>query len=103
MRIRGWLGRADQTTKVRGMFIHPQQIAAVLKRHPQISRACLTVSHDANQQDQMVLRCETSGEFDLQAIVEDLRDFTKLRGSVEQVAVGVLVNNGKVIEDLRGS
>lgn len=103
MRIRGWLGRADQTTKVRGMFIHPQQIAAVLKRHPQISRACLTVSHDANQQDQMVLRCETSGEFDLQAIAEDLRDFTKLRGSVEQVAVGVLVNNGKVIEDLRGS
>ena len=102
MRIRGWLGRADQTTKVRGMFIHPQQIAAVLKRHPQISRACLMVSHDADQQDQMVLRCEVSGEFSAQVVAEDLRDLTKLRGSVEQVAVGVLLNNGKVIEDLRG-
>jgi phenylacetate-CoA ligase len=103
MRIRGWLGRADQTTKVRGMFIHPEQIAAVLKRHPQIIKACLTVSHDASEQDQMVLRCEATGALNTQGIADDLRDLTKLRGSVEKVAAGVLANNGKVIEDVRGS
>ncbi len=101
MRIRGWLGRADQTTKVRGMFIHPEQIAAVLKRHPNITRACLTVSHDANQQDQMVLRCEAETELDIVRIADDLRDLTKLRGSIERVAMGGLGNTGKVIEDVR--
>jgi phenylacetate-CoA ligase len=101
MRIRGWLGRADQTTKVRGMFIHPEQIAAVLKRHPQIIKACLTVSHDSNQQDQMVLRCEAETELDIVRIADDLRDLTKLRGSIERVAMGGLGNTGKVIEDVR--
>ncbi len=102
MRIRGWLGRADQTTKVRGMFIHPQQIAAVLKRHPAVTRACLIVSHDAKGQDQMELRCEAISALNTDSIADDLRDLTKLRGSVEQVAPGVLANDGKVIADVRG-
>ncbi len=103
MRIRGWLGRADQTTKVRGMFIHPEQIAAVLQRHPQIIKASLTVSHDGEQQDQMLLRYEAELALDAVKIEEDLRDLTKLRGSVEQVAIGDLGNTGKVIEDMRVS
>jgi phenylacetate-CoA ligase len=101
MRIKGWMGRADQTTKVKGMFVHPEQIAAVVKRHPEISKARLVVTNpDSN--DQMTLRCEATAQDGLdKAIAESIRDVTKLRGEVELVAAGSLPNDGKVISDER--
>ena len=102
VRIKGWLGRADQTTKVRGMFVHPGQIAEIVKRHPQLTRARLVIS-GAMANDQMVLHCETSAaSAGLQAqVVETIRDITKLRGDVQFFAPGTLANDGKVIEDAR--
>ncbi|HVL56587.1 MAG TPA: AMP-binding protein [Burkholderiaceae bacterium] len=105
VRIRGWLGRADQTTKVRGMFVHPGQVAEIARRHPEIARARLLVT-GAMANDQMVLRCELAGDGiaadGLAArIGETLRAVTKLRGDVEFVARGGLPNDGKVIEDAR--
>ena len=101
-RIRGWLGRADQTTKVRGMFVHPEQVAAVLKRHPQLLRARLVVSGTIAA-ERMCLHAETAdGSTALaQQIEGSLRDLTKLRGEVEFVAPGSLPNDGRVIEDAR--
>jgi phenylacetate-CoA ligase len=101
-RIKGWMGRADQTTKVKGMFVHPEQVAAVLKRHPEIVRARLVVGNsDGN--DAMTLFCEieNSGEALQQAVAASIRDITKLRGEVRFVVRGSLVNDGKVIEDAR--
>lgn len=101
-RIKGWMGRADQTTKVRGMFVHPGQIAAVTKRFPQVQRARLVVSGEMAN-DQMVLRVETT-ETDgglARQMEEAIRDVTKLRGEVQMVAPGTLPNDGKVIEDAR--
>lgn len=102
VRIKGWMGRADQTTKVRGMFVHPGQVAAIAKRHPEIRRARLVISGEMAN-DQMVLRCESEGAAQGLAakIAETIRDITKLRGDVELVAVGSLPNDGKVIEDAR--
>jgi len=101
-RIKGWMGRADQTTKVRGMFVHPGQIAEVLKRFPEVGKARLVVNGEMAN-DQMTLRVETaSGAEGLQQrIAEAVRDVTKLRGDVQCVAVGSLPNDGKVIEDAR--
>ncbi len=104
-RIRGWLGRADQTTKVKGMFVHPEQVEAVRRRHPGVSRVRLVVSNpDGN--DLMTLHCESEGEGGndaalVQAVAESIRDITKLRGEVRLVAPGSLANDGKVIEDAR--
>ena len=101
-RIRGWMGRADQTTKVRGMFVHPSQVAAVVRRHPEIARARLVVT-SADNQDVMTLRCE-SGTDDASlagAIEASVRDVCKLRGEIEIVPPGTLANDGKVIEDAR--
>lgn len=100
LRIRGWLGRADQTTKVRGMFVHPEQIARVLDRHPEISRARLVVSGGAGH-DIMTLHVETGGALDAAAVADTVREQTKLRALVEIVAAGSLPNDGKVIEDAR--
>jgi phenylacetate-CoA ligase len=102
MRIRGWLGRADQTTKIRGMFVHPGQVADVVRRFPEILRARLVVSGEMAN-DRMTLRVETAGEpAGLAArIGEAVRDLTKLRADVELVAPGTLPNDGKVIEDAR--
>ncbi len=100
MRIKGWMGRADQTTKVRGMFIHPGQIAEIVKRHPEILKARLVVSH-VESNDSMCLRCESMGVLNAAPIVETIRDVTKLRGEVEAVAPRTLPNDGKVIEDSR--
>ena len=101
LRIRGWLGRADQTTKVKGMFVHPEQIAAVQKRHPEILRARLVVTNP-DSSDAMTLRCEGSGDAAATATIADsLRELTKLRGTVEFVATGTLPNDGKVISDER--
>lgn len=101
-RLAGWLGRADQRTKVKGMFVDPKQIAAVLRRHPEIARARLVVSRDG-ERDRMVLRFEAR---DAQApdagrIGTTLREVTKLGGDVELVGAGSLPNDGKVISDER--
>jgi len=102
-RIKGWMGRADQTTKVKGMFVHPSQVAQVVKRHSEILKARLLVDHDAEKNDRMTLRCEVRIRNDLlaQAITNTLRDVCKLRGQVEFADAGSLPNDGKVIEDLR--
>jgi len=100
-RIKGWMGRADQATKVRGMFVHPHQVAEIVKRHPQIARARLIVSQ-LDGADAMVLKCEfTDASVTLAGIAESIRDITKLRGEIENVALHSLPNDGKVIEDLR--
>ena len=101
-RVRGWMGRADQTTKVRGMFVHPSQVAEVVRRHVEIVRARLVVTSVDNQ-DVMTLRCE-SGSDDpaiAGAIAGTVRDVCKLRGAIEIVEPGTLANDGKVIEDAR--
>jgi phenylacetate-CoA ligase len=101
-RIKGWLGRADQTTKVRGMFVHPGQIDQVVKRFPQVTKARLVVSGEMAN-DQMTLQVETTETAPglAQLLAEALREVTKLRGEVEMLAPGGLPNDGKVIEDAR--
>jgi phenylacetate-CoA ligase len=101
-RIKGWLGRADQTTKVKGMFVHPAQVAAIVGRHPEVRRARLVVDNPEGN-DRMMLHVEVSG-MDPQlaaAIVESIREVTKLRGEVKFRAADELPNDGKVIDDLR--
>jgi phenylacetate-CoA ligase len=102
VRIKGWMGRADQSTKVRAMFVTPPQVNDIVRRHPEIARARLVVEGDAGN-DRMTLKCEV-GERPAglgEAIAASIRDVTKLRGEVELVAPGGLPNDGKVIEDLR--
>ena len=104
-RIKGWMGRADQTTKVRGMFVHPGQVAEVVKRFPAALRARLVVQGEMAN-DSMALHVETTAahgaEAELKAqIAEAIRDITKLRSDVHLVAPGTLANDGKVIEDAR--
>ena len=102
VRIKGWMGRADQSTKVRAMFVTPRQVNDIVRRHPEIARARLVVEGDAGN-DRMTLKCEV-GERPSglsEAIVGSIRDVTKLRGEIELVAPGSLPNDGKVIEDLR--
>ena len=104
-RIKGWMGRADQTTKVRGMFVHPGQVAEVVKRFPSALRARLIVQGEMAN-DSMALHVETTAshgaEAELKAqIAEAIRDITKLRSDVHLVAPGTLANDGKVIEDAR--
>ncbi|MFK7944026.1 MAG: phenylacetate--CoA ligase family protein [Paracoccaceae bacterium] len=98
-RIKGWMGRADQTTKVRGMFVRPEQVAEVLRRHPDVTKARLTVGRE-DDSDSMVLAVETEAA-DGAAIARSLRDILKLRADVRAVAVGSLPNDGKVIDDTR--
>ncbi len=100
-RIRGWLGRADQTTKVRGMFVHPEQIADVVRRHPSIRRARLVVER-TNGADAMALLVETQGAAEDPArIAETLQALTRLRGTIGVVPIGSLPADGKLIEDRR--
>lgn len=101
-RIQGWLGRADQTAKVRGMFVHPSQVADVLRRHAEVARARLVVS-GAMAADELTLHAEVAGapEGLALALAQTLRDVTKLRAEVRLCAPGSLPNDGKVIEDLR--
>ncbi len=100
-RIKGWMGRADQTTKVRGMFVHPGQVAEVTKRFPAIKRARLVVSGEMAN-DQLTLKVETLESAGLaEKISEAVRDVTKLRAEIALVEVGSLPNDGKVIEDAR--
>jgi phenylacetate-CoA ligase len=102
-RIRGWLGRADQSVKVRGMFVHPPQVAEIVHRHPEIRRARLVVSGEMAD-DRMRLDVEIDGatpEGLAERVTETIRDVTKLRGSVAVHAQGTLPNDGKVIDDTR--
>lgn len=108
MCIKGWLGRADQTTKIKGMFVHAEQIEQVRQAYPHIAKMRLSVTQ-VNYNDQMNLQCEldSSGysEADIAGAIENisssLKKITKLNGAVELVAVGTLADDGKVIEDLR--
>jgi phenylacetate-CoA ligase len=104
MRIAGWMGRADQTTKVKGMFVRPEQIAEIAKRHPELKRLRLVVTREG-EQDAMTLRAESAkadaslaGE-----VASSLQTITKLKGKVELAAVGSLPNDGKVISDERAA
>ncbi len=100
-RIRGWMGRADQTAKVKGMFVHPSQVAEVLRRHPEIGRARLVVDNETGQ-DRMTLRCEAAASDALaKALADSIREVTKLRGEVAFTGPGELPNDGKVIDDAR--
>jgi len=101
-RIKGWMGRADQTTKARGLFVHPEQVAQVVGRHG-LGRARLVVENEGGN-DLVTLRIERDGPPDLdlmQAVEATFKDVTKLRGEVHFVAAGSLPNDGKVIEDAR--
>jgi phenylacetate-CoA ligase len=102
VRIKGWLGRADQTAKVRGMFVHPSQVAEILRRHPEVVKARLVVSGEMAN-DQMTLRAEVAQapEGLASAIAGSVRDVTKLRADIEFTTPGALPNDGKVIEDAR--
>ena len=102
VRIRGWMGRADQTTKVKGMFVRPEQIAEIARRHPELARLRLVVTRDG-ETDAMTLQAEAAkAENGLaEKIAETVQAITKLKGKVELVAPGALPNDGKVIEDAR--
>jgi phenylacetate-CoA ligase len=102
MRIKGWMGRADQRTKVKGMFVDPAQIALVARRHPEFGRVRLVVDW-VDQQDVMILKAELiGGSADLAKAVEgNIQNICKVRGRVEFVAPGSLPNDGKVIDDVR--
>ena len=106
-RIKGWMGRADQTTKVKGMFVHPSQVAAVVRRHGEIIKARLVVDNPDGI-DRMTLRCEVRGADAtianttiVNAVIDSLRDITKLRGEATLHDPGTLPNDGKVIDDTR--
>lgn len=102
IRIKGWMGRADQTAKVRGMFVHPAQVAEIARRHVEIGKARLVISGETAK-DAMALHIEVSGPPEGLAarVAESVRDVTKLRGEVVLCAPGSLPNDGKVIEDAR--
>jgi phenylacetate-CoA ligase len=102
-RIKGWMGRADQTTKVRGMFVHPEQIDRVVKRHPEIGKARLVVDSQDNR-DAVTLQCEVDdggGEALAAAIADNMQAECKVRATVAFRAPGDLPNDGKVIDDVR--
>jgi phenylacetate-CoA ligase len=100
-RIRGWLGRADQSVKVRGLFVHPVQVAEIVRRHKSIIRARLVVERPANA-DQMTLLVEMGEPAEPAAeIAVTVQAVTKLRGEVSLVSEGSLPNDGKVVEDRR--
>ncbi len=102
-RIKGWMGRADQTAKIKGMFVRPEQIADIARRHPQVGRLRLVVTREA-EQDVMTLNAEAAGTIEglAKALSETLQAVTNLKGSVMLVSVGSLPNDGKVIADDRG-
>jgi phenylacetate-CoA ligase len=101
-RIKGWMGRADQTAKVRGMFVHPAQVAEIARRHPEVRKARLVVSGEMAN-DHMLLSVEVEGAPEGLAarLADTVRDVTKLRSEVALCAAGSLPNDGKVIEDAR--
>jgi len=101
-RIKGWMGRADQSTKVRGMFVRPEQVAELAGKHDEVSKIRLTVDQ-ADGKDSLLVACETDSPSDalLAAVTDNVRNVIHLRGDVQLVAVGSLPNDGKVIDDQR--
>jgi len=101
-RIKGWMGRSDQTTKVKGMFVRPEQIAEIGKRHPELGRLRLVVTR-SGEVDVMTLKVESAAAADAlrETLTATLRAVTKLGGNVEVVPPGTLPNDGKVIADQR--
>jgi phenylacetate-CoA ligase len=101
-RIKGWMGRADQTAKVRGLFVHPSQVAEVVRRFPEVTKARLVISGEMAN-DRMTLKVESTAAPEQLStrLAEAMRDVTKLRGEVELCAPGSLPNDGKVIDDTR--
>jgi phenylacetate-CoA ligase len=101
-RIKGWMGRADQTTKIKGMFVHPKQVAEIAARHPELKRLRLVVGRE-DEQDTMTLLAESPASDAVleRAIAASLQSVTKLRGAVKVVAPGSLPNDGKIIADER--
>jgi phenylacetate-CoA ligase len=102
VRLKGWMGRADQSTKVRAMFVTPSQVNEIVRRHREVRRARLVVEGEAGN-DRMTLICEVAEQPAglAEAIVASIRELTKLRGEVQLVSQGSLPNDGKVIEDRR--
>ncbi len=102
MRIKGWMGRADQTTKIKGMFVRPEQVADLVARHPEIIRARVVATRE-NERDVMTVRVETERRDDDFAaqVARSANETLKLSGAVELVAPGTLPNDGKVIDDAR--
>lgn len=101
-RIKGWMGRADQTTKVKGMFVHPSQVAEIGKAHPELGKLRLAVGR-SNEQDTLLLQAECSQppEGLSETVAQTMQKICKIRGQVELVAAGSLANDGKVISDDR--
>ncbi|MEC7764697.1 MAG: phenylacetate--CoA ligase family protein [Pseudomonadota bacterium] len=99
LRIKGWMGRADQTTKIKGMFVRPEQVADFVAKHPEIAKARVVASREG-EADVMTVQVESSGG-DADAYSRTIADVLKLRGKVEIVAPGALPNDGKVIDDIR--
>jgi phenylacetate-coenzyme A ligase PaaK-like adenylate-forming protein len=103
-RLRGWMGRADQTAKVKGMFVHPKQIAELASRHPELKRLRLVVGREAEQDSMTLLAESATSDAALEgAIAANLQSITKLKGIVKLVAPGSLPNDGKIISDERQS
>jgi phenylacetate-CoA ligase len=102
MRIKGWMGRADQTTKVKGMFVRPEQINQVIDRHPEVLKGRLVVDREGAR-DVMTLQCETqaSGEALATEVAGTIQSVCKVRGEVAFVEPGSLPNDGKIIDDVR--
>jgi phenylacetate-CoA ligase len=98
-RIKGWMGRADQTTKIKGMFVRPEQVAALVDKHPEVSRARVIATRDG-EMDVMTVRLETEAT-DPSGYGASIADILKLKGQVELVAPGGLPRDGLVIEDAR--
>ncbi|MEQ8605120.1 MAG: phenylacetate--CoA ligase family protein [Marivibrio sp.] len=100
-RIKGWMGRADQTTKIRGMFVRPEQVAAFAKRHPEIAKTRVVVTSDKNKHDVMTVKVETAQDLDPATLAETAQSVFKLKATIEPCAPGSLPDDGKVIEDAR--
>ncbi|MGB0497833.1 MAG: phenylacetate--CoA ligase family protein [Rubricella sp.] len=99
MRIKGWMGRADQTTKIKGMFVRPEQVAALVARHPEIAKARVVATREG-EADVMTVQVESTG-IDESSLAESIAATLKLKGKIEVVAPGSLPNDGKVIDDQR--
>jgi phenylacetate-CoA ligase len=99
MRIKGWMGRADQTTKIKGMFVRPEQVADLIKRHDDVARARVIADREG-EMDVMLVQLETAAT-DGSVYEQSVLDTLKLRGRIELVPAGSLPNDGKVIEDRR--
>ena len=99
LRIKGWMGRADQTTKIKGMFVRPEQVAALVARHPEVAKARIIATR-TGEQDAMAVRVEAEG-VDISALEASVQATLKLRGAVEIVPLGSLPKDGLVIDDQR--